>query len=94
MLSVPLPSLLCHSLAKSLAWRFMQNPGSQGRGRKVSVPALRTGLGMEVGAETIKVNLELGETGQFNLSGLSCVEEANSKFKIVSSDTYPLHPSL
>lgn len=33
-------SLLCHSLAKSLAWRFMQNPGGQGRGRKVSFPAL------------------------------------------------------
>lgn len=53
-----------------------------------------TGLGMEVGAKLIKVNLELRETGQFNLSGLSQGREGKPKLKIVSSDPYPLHPSL
>jgi hypothetical protein len=51
-------------------------------------------LGMEVGTMMIEVNLELRETGQFNLTGLSRVGEVKSKLKIVSSDVYPRYPSL
>lgn len=53
-----------------------------------------TGLCMEVGTMMIEVNLELRETGQLDLTGLSRVGEVKSKLKIVSSDAYPLHPSL